>query len=71
MAVGWTRVSGPDLKRSPANLAKRNIGQLTALVVTRLRRMQYSMPTSTNRARSYCTTCERLRATSSARTRGQ
>ena len=29
------------LKRSLANLAKRNIGQLTALVKTRLRRMQY------------------------------
>jgi DDE superfamily endonuclease len=29
------------LKRSLANLAKRDIGQLTALVRTRLRRMQY------------------------------
>jgi putative transposase len=29
------------LKRSLANLAKRNIGQLTALVRTRLKRMQY------------------------------
>ena len=29
------------LKRSLANLAKRNIGQLTALVRTRIRRMQY------------------------------
>jgi hypothetical protein len=29
------------LKRSLANLAKRNIAQLTALVKTRLRRMQY------------------------------
>jgi hypothetical protein len=29
------------LKRSLANLAKRNLGQLTALVKTRLRRMQY------------------------------
>ena len=29
------------LKRSLANLAKRDIGQLTALVKTRLRRMQY------------------------------
>jgi hypothetical protein len=28
------------LKRSLANLAKRNIGQLTALVTTRLKRMQ-------------------------------
>jgi hypothetical protein len=30
-----------NLKRSLANLAKRNIAQLTALVKTRLRRMQY------------------------------
>ena len=29
------------LKRSLANLVKRDIGQLTALVRTRLRRMQY------------------------------
>jgi transposase len=29
------------LKRSLANLAKHNIGQLTALVKTRLKRMQY------------------------------
>jgi putative transposase len=29
------------LKESLANLAKRDIGQLTALVKTRLRRMQY------------------------------
>ena len=29
------------LKRSLANLAKRNIGQLTALVKTRLKRMQH------------------------------
>jgi putative transposase len=29
------------LKRSLANLAKRDIGQLTALIKTRLRRMQY------------------------------
>jgi len=29
------------LKRSLANLAKRDIGQLTGLVKTRLRRMQY------------------------------
>jgi putative transposase len=29
------------LKRSLANLAKRNIAQLTALVKTRLKRMQY------------------------------
>ena len=29
------------LKRSLANLAKRDISQLTALVKTRLRRMQY------------------------------
>ena len=31
----------PDLKRSLANLTKHNIDQLTALVKTRLRRMQY------------------------------
>ena len=31
----------PDLKRSLANLTKHNINQLTALVKTRLRRMQY------------------------------
>ena len=30
-----------NLKRSLANLAKQDIGQLTALVKTRLRRMQY------------------------------
>ena len=30
-----------NLKRSLANLAKHDIGQLTALVKTRLRRMQY------------------------------
>ena len=30
-----------ELKRSLANLAKHNISQLTALVKTRLRRMQY------------------------------
>jgi putative transposase len=30
-----------NLKRSLANLTKHNIGQLTALVKTRLRRMQY------------------------------
>ena len=29
------------LKRSQANLAKRNVAQLTALVKTRLKRMQY------------------------------
>jgi hypothetical protein len=29
------------LKRSMANLTKRNLSQLTALVKTRLRRMQY------------------------------
>jgi transposase len=29
------------LKRSPANLAKRNLSQLTALVKNRLKRMQY------------------------------
>ena len=32
---------GPDLKRSLANLVKQDIGQLTALIKTRLRRMQY------------------------------
>ena len=31
----------PVLKRSLANLAKRNLSQLTALVKTRLKRMQY------------------------------
>jgi transposase len=31
----------PDLKRSLANLTKHDIGQLTALIRTRLRRMQY------------------------------
>ena len=31
----------PVLKRSLANLVKQDIGQLTALVKTRLRRMQY------------------------------
>ena len=30
-----------NLKRSLANLTKQNIGQLTALVKSRLRRMQY------------------------------
>ena len=30
-----------SLKRSLANLVKQDIGQLTALVKTRLRRMQY------------------------------
>jgi hypothetical protein len=30
-----------NLKRSLANLTKHNIGQLTTLVKTRLRRMQY------------------------------
>ena len=30
-----------DLKRSLANLAKRNLAQLAALVKTRLKRMQY------------------------------
>jgi transposase len=31
----------PDLKRSLANLTKHDIGQLTALIRTRLRQMQY------------------------------
>ncbi len=35
------------LKRSLANLAKRDISQLTALVKTRLRRMQYRPVSST------------------------
>jgi len=30
-----------NLKRSLANLTKHNLGQLTALIKTRLRRMQY------------------------------
>jgi putative transposase len=34
-------VVASHLKRSLANLAKRNISQLTALVKTRLKRMQY------------------------------
>jgi hypothetical protein len=40
-AVMLARGIWPDLKRSLANLTKHNIGQLTALVKTRLRRMQY------------------------------
>ena len=36
----WPRVWS-HLKRSLANLAKRNIAQLTTLVKTRLKRMQY------------------------------
>ena len=36
-----TEAVWPDLKRSLANLTKQNIDQLTALVKTRLRRMQY------------------------------
>jgi hypothetical protein len=36
-----TELVWAHLKRSLANLAKRNIGQLTALVRTRLKRMQY------------------------------
>jgi transposase len=35
------------LKRSLANLAKRNLAQLTALVKTRLKRMQYRPASST------------------------
>jgi hypothetical protein len=31
----------PNLKRSPANLTKQGIDQLTALVKTRLKQMQY------------------------------
>jgi hypothetical protein len=36
-----TELVWSQLKRSLANLAKRNLAQLTALVKTRLRRMQY------------------------------
>jgi putative transposase len=36
-----TELVWSHLKRSLANLAKRSIGQLTALVKTRLKRMQY------------------------------
>jgi putative transposase len=36
----------PDLKRSLANLVKHDTGQLTALIKTRLRRMQYQAPAS-------------------------
>jgi hypothetical protein len=36
-----TELVWSHLKRSPANLAKRNIGQLTAMARTRLKRMQY------------------------------
>jgi hypothetical protein len=36
-----TEPAWPDLKRSLANLVKQDIGQLTALVKIRLRRMQY------------------------------
>ena len=37
----WLESVWSRLKRSVANLAKRDIAQLTALVKTRLRRMQY------------------------------
>ncbi len=37
----WGELVWSHLKRSLANLAKRNLAQLTALVKTRLRRMQY------------------------------
>ncbi len=43
-SITITREAGPvwsHLKRSLANLAKRNLAQLTALIKTRLRRMQY------------------------------
>ncbi len=45
-AWGWDELNPVELvwshlKRSLANLAKRNLGQLTALVKTRLKRMQY------------------------------
>ena len=36
-----TELVWAHLKRSLANLAKRNLAQLTVLVKTRLRRMQY------------------------------
>ena len=36
-----TELIWPHLKRPLANLAKRNLAQLTALIKTRLRRMQY------------------------------
>jgi hypothetical protein len=36
-----TELVWSHLKRSLANLAKRNLAQLTALVRTRLKRMQY------------------------------
>ena len=36
-----TEAVWPDLKRSLANLTRQNIDQLTALVKTRLKRMQY------------------------------
>jgi len=36
-----TELVWSHLKRSLANLAKRNLSQLTALVRTRLKRMQY------------------------------
>jgi hypothetical protein len=36
-----TELVWSHLKRSLANLAKRNLAQLTALVKTRLKRMQY------------------------------
>ena len=38
-----------NLKRSLANLAKQDIGQLTALIKTRLRRMQYGAETDRTR----------------------
>jgi hypothetical protein len=40
-ATGRASPVWSHLKRSLANLAKRNISQLTALVKTQLRRMQY------------------------------
>jgi len=38
-----------NLKRSLANLTKQDIGQLTALIKTRLRRMQYGAETDRTR----------------------
>jgi hypothetical protein len=41
MATPASELVWSHLKRSLANLAKRNITELTALVKTRLKRMQY------------------------------
>ena len=47
------------LKRSLANLAKRNLPQLTALVKTRLKRMQYRPASSTASSPVPASTCPR------------